>query len=99
MSIKTDLKQRFLKFEAVHGLYKIPLGGLLIYVGAINIPYLQAMLQLQFVLHDLAIFIGVKSVVEGLHDVLHNPVKKEALKVINRDKYIANYLQSGCPRR
>ena len=78
-----------MKFDSIHGLYKIPLGVVLIWVAAVNIPYLAAMLEIQFSIHDICLIVGVKSLVEGLHDLFHNPVKKEALKVLAREEYIA----------
>lgn len=88
MSFFTDLKQRFLKFDVIHGLYKIPLGIILIWCAGSNLPYLAAMLQIQYSIHDIAIFIGLKSLIEGLHDLFHNPVKKNAKMVMARNKYI-----------
>jgi len=93
MTILTELKQRVLKFETLHGLYKIPLGGVLIWVAKSDIPYFGAMLEIQYSIHDIALFIGLKSLVEGLHDLCHNPIKKEVVKAIECEKYIANSLQ------
>lgn len=80
MSFWTDLKQRILKFETLHGLYLVPLSALGIYV---------TIFHLEYVLHALAAIIFCYGFVEGLRKIFYNPIKKEALKVIHREKYIA----------
>jgi hypothetical protein len=79
----TELKQRVLKFETLHGAYLVPLSLLGLYVTVFHLEY---------VLHALAAIIFCYGLVEGLRKICYNPIKKEALKVINREKYIANHI-------
>lgn len=74
----SSLKERFLKFDTLHGIYKIPLGILVVYMGLFHI---------QWILQALAVFVGTKAVMEGLQNLFTNPVaQKLALNtaVINR---------------
>ncbi len=77
----SEFKQRFFKFEALHGLYLVPLSMLGLYVTAFYPEYM---------IHTLAAIIFLYCFVEGLRKIFYNPVKKEALKVLRRDSYIAN---------
>lgn len=80
MSLLTELKQRFVKFETLHGLYLVPLALIGLYV---------TLFHLEYVLHALAAIIFMYAFIEGLRKIFYNPVKKEALKVIRRNDYIA----------
>lgn len=83
-----DLKERFLKFDTLHGLYKIPLGIVLIAVSLLHIPYWQAIFELQYSIHDIALFIGVRALFEGLENLLINPVKKAVNTELLKIKHI-----------
>ena len=63
-----DLKERFLKFGAIRGLIMIPLGTVGVIVVLTNFKY---------ILHALAALVFVAAIVEGLYQLLHNPVKKQ----------------------
>ena len=76
----SDLKQRLLKFEAAH--------GLLMVIAAI-VGLLVTFWHLEYVLHALAVLLFGITFFWGLYKIFYNPVKKEALKVIAREKYIA----------
>lgn len=69
MSLWTELKDRFLKFETLHGLYWIPTGIIGIYVVLFHIEY---------VIEVAAIWLFIFLILEGLYKLLHNPVKKQA---------------------
>lgn len=77
-----EIEQRFLKFETLHALHMIPLSLLGMYV---------TIYHLEYVLHVIAAQIFTFTLVEGLRYLFYNPVKKEALKVLEREKYIANH--------
>lgn len=79
MSLFTEMKQRLIKFETLHGLYLVPLSIIGLYV---------TIFHLEYVLHALAAIIFCYGLIEGLRKICYNPVKKEALKVLRRAKYI-----------
>lgn len=79
----TELKQRFVKFETLHGLYLVPLSIIGLWV---------TFFHLEYVLHAIAGLIFCYGLIEGLRKIFYNPVKKEALKVLRRESYIANNL-------
>lgn len=74
----TDFKDRFLKFETLHGLYMVPLGVLGLYVTFTHI---------QYVFQVLGALIFMYSIVEGLRMIGYNPIKKAAAIVAKREKY------------
>lgn len=80
-----DLKQRFMKFETLHGLYLVPLSIIGLWV---------TIFHLEYVLHALAAIVFCYGLIEGLRKIFYNPVKKEALKVVNREQYISTNLVS-----
>jgi len=63
-----DLKERLLKFGTVRGLILIPLGiaGLIV-----------VLTNFKFILHALAALVFASAIVEGLYQLLHNPIKKQ----------------------
>lgn len=69
-----------MKFETLHGLYLVPLSLIGIYV---------TIFHLEYVLHAMAAVIFFYGLIEGLRKICYNPIKKEALKVLNREQYIA----------
>ena len=79
--LSNEIGQRLLKFETLHGLYLVPLSIIGLYVTVFHLEY---------VLHALAAVIFCYAFVEGLRKIFYNPVKKEALKVLQRETYIAN---------
>jgi hypothetical protein len=79
--VKTELGQRLLKFEALHGLYLVPLSLAGMYV---------ALFHLEYVLHALAAVVFTYGLVEGLRKLFYNPVKKAALEELAKQKYMAN---------
>ena len=85
-SICKELRQRFFKFETLHACHMIPLSLLGMYVTVYHLEY---------VLHVIAAQIFTFTLVEGLRYLFYNPVKKEALKVLEREKYIANHFPNG----
>jgi hypothetical protein len=64
-----DLKERLLKWGAVRGLVLIPLGVVGIWI---------VMTNFKFILHALAALVFVSAIVEGLYQLFHNPIKKQA---------------------
>ena len=84
--MKTELRQRLLKFETLHGAYLAPLSLVGMYV---------TLFHLEYVLHALAAVVFMYGFVEGLRLLCYNPVKKEALKVVEREKYIANHIETN----
>ncbi len=78
-----EFKQRLLKFDTLHGVYLVPLSLIGLWV---------TIFHLEYVLHALAAIIFCYGFVEGLRKICYNPIKKEALKVINREKYITEKL-------
>ena len=64
-----ELKDRFLKFEAIHGLYWIPTGIIGLYVVLFHIEY---------VIEVAAVWLFIFLILEGLYKLLHNPIKKQA---------------------
>lgn len=84
MSIKNEIKQRILKFDTLHGSYLVPLSIIGIYV---------TIFHLEYVLHALAAIIFFYCLVEGLRLIFYNPIKKDALKVMKREKYIIENLK------
>lgn len=89
MTAWNDIKERMLKFDTIHGIYKIPLGLLLIYVAWSNIPYWSAMLEINYSIHDIALFLGLRALCEGLYNFFHNPIKKQAKIDSKAKKYMA----------
>ncbi len=89
MNILNDIKERVMKFETIHGLYKIPLGLLMIYVAWSNLPSWRSMLQINFSIHDMILFMGMKALTEGLYNFFHNPIKKQAKIDSKAAKYIS----------
>lgn len=75
----SDLKQRFLKFDTLHGLYLVPLAMWALY----DLIYFQEQL---YIVQSITFVAYVT--VEGLRKIFSNPVKREALKVVSRDEYI-----------
>jgi len=78
-----EIKARFFKYDAIHGLYKIPLGLVLIYIAVVNVPpqyfhldTIGQLVQFRYILHLIAALIGARALFEGLHDLFHNPVKR-----------------------
>lgn len=69
MSFWTDLKQRLLKWETIHGLYFIPLGIVGIWI---------TLFHLEYVIHALAALVFLYAIVEGVYKIFHNPIKKQA---------------------
>ena len=65
-----------MKFETIHGLYKIPLGLILIAVALLHIPYWQAVFELQYSIHDIALLLGLRALAEGIQNLFSNPIKK-----------------------
>lgn len=64
----TDLKERTLKVGTLRGLYLIPLGLIGLWIVVTDFKYiLQAIAGLLF----------VAAIVEGLYQLMHNPVKKQ----------------------
>lgn len=88
MSIFTEMKQRFIKFDTLHGLYLLPLSIIGLYV---------AIFHLEYVLHALAAIIFSYGLVESIRLIFYNPVKKEALKVVRRDHYIKTHTMKVAP--
>ena len=80
-----ELKQRLLKFETLHGLYLVPLSLIGLYVTVFHLEY---------VLHAIAAIIFMYGLIEGLRKICYNPIKKEAMKVIAREKYIATKIST-----
>lgn len=92
-----DLKERFMKFDTIHGLYKIPLGVLLIFISLDNLPYWRAVFEYPFILNDMGLFIGARSLVEGLHNLLGNPVKAKAALNVAVAKHTASQNNALAP--
>lgn len=65
----TDLKERLLKVGTLRGVYLIPLGLIGLWIVLTNFKY---------ILHAIAALIFVAAIVEGIYQLLHNPVKKQA---------------------
>lgn len=69
MSLWTEIKDRFFKFETIHGLYWIPTGIIGLYVVLFHIEY---------VIEVAAVWLFIFLILEGLYKLLHNPIKKQA---------------------
>lgn len=89
-TLKTELKQRVFKIDFLHGFYMVPLSLLGLYVTRYYQEYVLYVIPALFFLYCL---------VDGSYRLFYNPVKKEAMKVLEREKYIANNFQSGSSRR
>ena len=89
-NVCSELCHRVFKYETLHGLYLVPLSLLGMYVTVFHLEY---------VLHVIAAIIFCCGLVEGLRMLFYNPIKKEALKVLRREQYIANhYTPNHIPR-
>lgn len=66
-NLKTEMKERFLKFETAHGLFLVPAGILVMVV---------CVFYTQFILHALAFIIGGSATIYGLYAIFHNPIRK-----------------------
>lgn len=74
-----ELKERFLKFEALHGLYWIPSGVAGIYT---------ILFHMEFIFHVMGIWLCIFLILEGLYKLLYNPAKKKAAISRKADKYM-----------
>ena len=76
----TEIKQRFLKFEAAHGLVLLILCVLVLLV---------AIFSLEHIFQAFAIAFGIGVGMESVRKIFYNPVKKAATLKTARDAYIA----------
>lgn len=74
-----DFKDRFLKFETLHGLYMVPLGMVGLYV---------TFKAQQHIFDVIGCLIFGYAIVEGLRLIGYNPIKKAASIVEKRAKYL-----------
>jgi uncharacterized membrane protein len=68
MNILQDLKERFLNFETVKGVYLLPAGGVICYV---------TLFYLQYVIQAFCLALGLYMMVEGFRKIQINRVKQK----------------------
>ena len=81
--ILQELKQRLVKFETVKGVVILTTSLVGLYV---------VLFQLQYILQALGALLFVQAIIEGASLITYNPIRKEAKKVIAREKYIIERL-------
>lgn len=87
-AIWTDVKQRLLKVEALHGLYWIPAGLFMLWA---------AYYALQYVITIAAVAGGLYLVIEGIRKLVRNPVKAAVALDNAKDKLVAK--QADAPQQ
>lgn len=75
----SDWKDRFLKFETLHGIYMVPLGIVGLYVTFTHI---------QYIFQVIGTLIFMYAIIEGCRLIGYNPIKKAADIVEKREKYL-----------
>jgi hypothetical protein len=63
MNILQDLKERFLNFETVKGIYLLPAGGVICYI---------TLFYLQYVIQAFCLALGIYMMVEGFRKIQVN---------------------------
>lgn len=91
MSLWTELKDRFLKYETIHGIYWIPTGIIGIYVVIFHI---------EFAIEVAAIWLFLFLIIEGFYKLFHNPIKKQAAITRKTKDYMpgANHAPPAPPK-
>ena len=89
-----DFKDRFLKYDTLHGLYKIPLGLLLLCLVFTNLPpwsvvFSKDIFQYRYLLIAIAAPFGCRYLMEGIYNLCHNPVKNAATLEVKKADLIA----------
>lgn len=75
----TDFKDRFLKFETLHGLYMVPIGVMGLY---------STFKSQQHIFDFIGALIFGYAIIEGLRMIGYNPIKKAAAIAAKRAKYL-----------
>lgn len=81
--MKSSFQRRIIKLDFLHGVYQVPMGMAGMYV---------AIYHLEYILHAIGALIFFYAMIDGIHKLCYDPVKREALKVIRRDQYIQKNL-------
>lgn len=90
-AFKMDFNERFMNFDTIRGLIKVPVGLTLAYM---------ALYHIQFFFQTCGACAGLYFSIDGLRNIFSNEIKKELAKIdkINR-RICANACISGSPAK
>lgn len=77
-AFKLDFNERFMKFDTIRGIIKVPVGLVLAYM---------AIYHIQFFFQTVGVCAGIYLTVDGLRNVFVNPIKQDlahADKIVTR---------------
>lgn len=86
-----DFSERFMTFDTIRGLMKVPVGLVLAYM---------ALYHIQFFFQTCGVSAGIYLSIDGLRNIFSNEIKKELAKIdkINR-RICANACNLGSPAK